>query len=151
MTDFLESKIKPLVEALDTWPEIEAFSSCEGHKSPDWRSIPHVTFTCDDGSTLRKICERLRGTQCLIALRRWQLDHDGTPPDLETIVKAAGMQGVPPDPYTGRPLQMTTVNGEPVIYSVGMDGKDDQGRVDIWKSAQPGKIGDLLFRLNTMR
>jgi len=68
MTDFLESKIKPLVEALDTWPGIETFSSCEGHKSPDWRSIPHVTFTCDDGSTLREICERLRGTQWRITL-----------------------------------------------------------------------------------
>jgi len=68
MTDFLESKIKPLVEALDTWPGTETFSSCEGHKSPDWRSIPHVTFTCDDGSSLREICERLRGTQWRITL-----------------------------------------------------------------------------------
>ena len=93
----------------------------------------------------------LRGTQCLIALRRWQLEHDGPPPDLETIVKAAGMQGIPADPYTGRPIQMTMIDDEPVIYSVAMDGKDDRGRVDVWKSAQPGKIGDLLFRLNATR
>ncbi len=90
----------------------------------------------------------LRGTRCLIALRRWQIDHDGPPPDLETIVKAAGMQSIPADPYTGRPMQMTTVNGEPVIYSVAMDGKDDGGRIDVWKSSQRGKLGDLLFRLN---
>jgi len=89
----------------------------------------------------------LRGTKCLVALRRWQLEHDGLPPDLETIVKAAGMPSVPADPYTGRPMQMTTINGEPVIYSVAMDGKDDRGRVDIWKSPQPGQVGDLLFRL----
>jgi hypothetical protein len=42
---------------------------------------------------------------------------------------------------------MTNIGGEPVIYSVGPDGKDDQGRVDVWKSSQPGKLGDLLFRL----
>jgi hypothetical protein len=89
----------------------------------------------------------LRGTKCLIALRRWQLDHDGPPPDLEAIVKAAGMQGVPPDPYTGRPMQMTMIDGQPVIYSVGMDGKDDGGRVNIYKSSRPGRLGDLLFRL----
>jgi hypothetical protein len=68
MADFLESKIKPLVQALDTWPGIKTFSSCEGHESPDWRSIPHVTFTCDDDATLREICERLRGTQWRIIL-----------------------------------------------------------------------------------
>ena len=44
MTDFLESKIKPLVEALDTWPEIETFSSCEGHKSPDSEVNPSCDF-----------------------------------------------------------------------------------------------------------
>jgi hypothetical protein len=89
----------------------------------------------------------LRGTKCLIALRRWQLDHDGPPPDLESAVKAAGMPEVPTDPFCGQPLRMTNIGGEPVIYSVAMDGKDDQGRVDVWKSSQPGKLGDILFRL----
>ena len=68
MTDFLEPKIKPLVEALNTWPGIRTFSSCEGHETSGGQSIPHVTFMCKDDGTLREICERLRGTAWKIAL-----------------------------------------------------------------------------------
>ena len=68
MTDFVEPKIRPLVEALNTWPGIETFSSCEGHENRDSKSIPHVTFTCRDEADLREICERLRGTRWTITL-----------------------------------------------------------------------------------
>ena len=89
-----------------------------------------------------------RGTKCLVALRRWQLEHDTPPSDLTAVIQAAGMKEVPTDPFSGQPMRMTMVNGEPVIYSVAMDGKDDRGRVDVWESSQRGKLGDLLFRLN---
>ena len=88
----------------------------------------------------------LRGTQCLVALRRWQLEHDDPPPDLDTIVKAAGMSQVPTDPYSDRPMLMTTVDGRPVIYSVGPDGKDDRALVE-WNLSTRNSTGDLLFRL----
>ena len=90
----------------------------------------------------------MRGTQCLVALRRWQLEHADPPKDLETIVKAAGMPGVPIDPYSGQPLRMAVLDGKPVIYSVGPDGKDDKAQLewDQWNQ-QPGNAGDLIFRL----
>jgi hypothetical protein len=67
----------------------------------------------------------LRGTRCLVALRRWQLEHaDAAPPDLATLVKAAGMPGVPLDPYSNQPLRLALIAKRPVIYSVGPDGKD---------------------------
>ena len=87
----------------------------------------------------------LYGAQCLIALRRWQFDHQEPPKDLETLVKAAGMKGVPIDPYSDQPLHMTALQGEPVIYSVGPDGKDDQATV-VWDMI-PGHAGDYVFRL----
>jgi hypothetical protein len=88
----------------------------------------------------------LRGAQCLIALRRWQLDHQEPPNDLETLVKAVGMKGVPIDPYSDQPLLMTLLQGEPVIYSVGKDGKDDRALAD-WRYGQ--QPGDFVFRLQT--
>jgi hypothetical protein len=95
-----------------------------------------------------KVCLRyqaaLRGTQCLVALRRWQLEHSQPPKDLDTVVKAAGMPGVPIDPYCDQPLRMTLLQGEPVVYSVGEDGKDDRAMADWRFGSQPG---DLLFRL----
>jgi hypothetical protein len=87
----------------------------------------------------------LRGTQCLVALRRWQLEHAETPPDLTTLVKAAGMPSVPIDPWSGQPLRMALVAGKLLIYSVGPDGKDDKAQLESnLPSEQPG---DLIFRL----
>jgi hypothetical protein len=88
-----------------------------------------------------------RGTQCLVALRRWQLQHADAPPDLKTLVKAAGMSGVPIDPFSGQPLRMAVLWGKPVIYSVGRDGKDDHGRVEEWDRNRRKWQGDLIFRL----
>ncbi|OHB66210.1 MAG: hypothetical protein A2V70_12275 [Planctomycetes bacterium RBG_13_63_9] len=87
----------------------------------------------------------LRGTQCLIALRRWQLEHEELPKDLDTLVKAAGMPGVPIDPFSDRPLLMTVIEGKAVIYSVGPDGKDDKALSESMPGT--GEPGDLIFRL----
>ena len=86
----------------------------------------------------------LRGTQCLVALRRWQLEHTELPRDLDTVVKDAGMPAVPTDPFSDQPLRMTVVKGKPVVYSVGPDGKDDKALFE-WKGGR--QPGDLIFRL----
>lgn len=90
----------------------------------------------------------LRGTQCLVALRRWQLEHAAPPPDIETLVKAAGMPGVPLDPYSDQPLRMGSVMGMPVIYSVGPDGQDDKAQVE-W-NFDPREPGDFIFQLEKL-
>jgi hypothetical protein len=87
-----------------------------------------------------------RGTQCLIALRRWQLEHDAPPSDLATVVLAAGMAAVPIDPYSDEPLKTADVNGQKVVYSIGADGRDDGGLIEWNLSVRPPK-GDLIFRL----
>ena len=83
----------------------------------------------------------------MVALRRWQLEHTDEAPDLETLVKAAGMTSIPIDPYSGKPLRMGSDVGKQVIYSVGPDGKDDKAEVE-WNWAQKG-LGDFIFRLET--
>jgi hypothetical protein len=88
----------------------------------------------------------LAGTKCLIALRRWQLEHEELPTNLDVIVKAAGMPAVPIDPYADQPMRLTVLNGEPVIYSVGPDRQDDHAAVD-WKG-EAGKSGDVSFRIS---
>ena len=89
---------------------------------------------------------------CLVSLRRWQLEQDTPPPDLAAAIRAAGMKEVPTDPYSGQPMRMTTIQGELVIYSVAMDGKDDRGRIDLWENYKHGKPeGDILFRLEAPR
>jgi len=92
---------------------------------------------------------RLNATKCLVALRRWQLTRGGPPRDLGPVVKAAGMTGIPTDPYSGQPLKLAILDSRPVIYSVGPDGKDGGGKVEAnpFSAAGPRRQGDVTFRL----
>ncbi len=86
----------------------------------------------------------VRGTTCLIALRMWMDRTHQVPSDLDTVVKAAGLPKVPIDPYSGEPLRLVLLDGKPVVYSIGKDGRDDGGRID---SDHGRKPGDQTYRL----
>ena len=90
----------------------------------------------------------LHTTECLIALRLWRIRSREAATDLEKVTRAAGLPGVPIDPYSGQPLRMAIIDGEPVIYSVGKDGRDDGGRID---SDLDRKPGDRTFRLPAVK
>jgi len=90
---------------------------------------------------------QIRAYQCLVALKLWKYRTNRVPADLATVAKAAGLRQVPIDSYSGQPLRMAIINGEPVVYSVGKDGRDDGGRVD---SDFDRKPGDQTFRLPTV-
>jgi hypothetical protein len=42
-------------------------------------------------------------------------------------------------------MRLTWINGQPVVYSVGRDGKDDGGQIDSDRDQRPA--GDLIYRL----
>ena len=54
------------------------------------------------------------------------------------------MKTVPLDPYDGKAMRLAVLDGKPVIYSVGRDGRDDGGQKDSKLDMQPG---DLIYRL----
>jgi len=87
----------------------------------------------------------LQATECQVAARRWQLEHNGELSDLASMVEAAGMDSVPTDPYSGDPLKMIGTGDDFTIYSVGDDGKDDKARIDSQGLAD--KKGDVVFRM----
>ena len=87
----------------------------------------------------------LRATECLIIMRRWELTHRGLPRVLTVAVKEAGLKAIPIDPYDGRPMRMAVLDGQPVVYSVGKDGRDDGGQKDSKYDTLPG---DLIYRLS---
>ena len=88
----------------------------------------------------------IRAAEGLIVVRRWQLRHgrDDAPPSLDAAAKEAGLPSLPVDPYDGRPIRLADVNGQPTVYAIGPDGKDDGGRIDGDRSPDSG---DLLLRL----
>ncbi len=88
---------------------------------------------------------RLRIAEGQVAVRRWQLGHDGElPPSLDAAAKDAGLLSVPLDPYDGRPIRFAVVDGRPTVYAIGQDGRDDGGRID---NARSPDSGDVLLRL----
>ena len=58
----------------------------------------------------------------------------------------AGLPAVPPDPFDGKPMRLAKIGGNPVVYSVGKDGRDDGGLHD---SEGDRHEGDLTFRLRS--
>lgn len=79
-----------------------------------------------------------------IAVKRFEVYHNGWPSSLEVAAAETPLKTVPADPFSGEPLKYSVVNGRPTIYSVGQDLKDDGGNTDL----QPGSpTRDILFVL----
>ena len=71
--------------------------------------------------------------------------HTALPEDLGTACKEAGLNAVPIDPFSGKPMKFVVFDGQPVVYSFGIDGKDDGGKIDALRNAGHG---DLIYRLS---
>ncbi len=87
----------------------------------------------------------LRDALALVAIRHWQLRHaDALPSSLAEACRDAGMPAVPADPYDGKPLRMTLINGQTVVYCLGKDGRDDRGQRAALRAHNDG---DVLLRM----
>jgi hypothetical protein len=63
-------------------------------------------------------------------------------PGLAPACAEAGLPAVPLDPFGRGPLARARVEGRWVVYSVGLDGTDEGGRVD--NDYNRRKTGDLV-------
>lgn len=71
--------------------------------------------------------------------------HRGAPTDMASLIAAAGLKVIPTDPYDGKKMKLANLSGEPIIYAVGSDGKDDGGQKDSNRDSLP--TGDVIYRL----
>ncbi len=75
-----------------------------------------------------------------IAIRRYQLDHTGTlPATLDRLVPDY-LTGLPPDPLSGKDLRYQPEADGFLLYSVGLDGKDDAGSTAFMRSKIAGQF-----------
>jgi len=72
------------------------------------------------------ITTQVRAARAAIAIERHRLAHGSYPATLAEVVPAY-LPAAPIDPFDGKPLRYMLVNGRPMLYSVGCDGKDDGG------------------------
>jgi hypothetical protein len=87
---------------------------------------------------------RIAGTQCLIAVKRYILTHNKIPSDLAAAVKETTLKAVPIDPFDGQPMRYKIMNGNPIVYSVGPNQKDD-GAAREWFVDQ--EDGDFIYHI----
>jgi hypothetical protein len=59
---YIDEGIKPLVVALNEWPEVETVASCEGHPLKEGYTKPYVSFKSERRSSVRTLKDRIKGT-----------------------------------------------------------------------------------------
>lgn len=86
----------------------------------------------------------LRCAIAALAAERYRLEHERWPDDLQALVPGQ-LDAVPLDPYDGQPLRYRRTADGAIIYSVGIDLKDDGGKLPR-KGARPAE-GDVGVQL----
>jgi hypothetical protein len=86
----------------------------------------------------------LRCGATALAVERYRLEHRAWPRDLAALAPAY-LKEAPKDPYDGRPLRYRRTGDGVVVYSVGPDLADNEGKLD--RSGQLGDGVDVGFQL----
>ena len=71
----------------------------------------------------------LRCAQVAVALERYRLKREDWPSSLDALVKAGFLKEVPVDPYDAKPLRFKKTPTGVIVYSVGMNKVDDNGKL----------------------
>jgi len=84
-----------------------------------WRASPMQWYSTQRRDT----------TLVALALELYRREHGDWPASLDALVPTF-IPTIPRDQYDGGPLKYRITDGGPLVYSVGVDRKDDHGRVD---------------------
>jgi hypothetical protein len=93
----------------------------------------------------------LRCAFVAIAVERYRLAHNQWPDSL-TVLVPEFLRELPLDPYNGSPLKYRRLSNGVVIYSVGLDGKDNGGKLNRQNPTAEGtEIGFQLWNVKHRR
>jgi hypothetical protein len=128
--------------------------SREQRWSPVTKILPDMTF-CYFQS--HRVAMQLDATRVVIALARYRRRHGAWPETLDKLVPDF-LDELPPDRFDGKPLRYRPHDGQPIVYSVGLDRDDDSAGpmpakelpdlVGLWSAEDPDPAqvdGDLLL------
>jgi hypothetical protein len=87
----------------------------------------------------------LRCAAVAVAAERYRRDKGHWPNTLAVLQETGYLRAVPADLFDGRPLRWRRLDDGAVVYSVGPDGQDNGGKLDLTNPEAPGT--DLGFRL----
>jgi hypothetical protein len=70
-------------------------------------------------------------TLTVLALKRWRLEKGAYPQTLNELIAGGFLKALPLDPYSDKPLIYRKTGDDFILYSVGPNFKDDDGKVAI--------------------
>ena len=138
-TRYVEALELPLSERLQAAKAVEN----ELHDLPRYRVLTRALFPALSRAVQIDIVNIARLRTCLaaVAVQRYRLAHGELPETLSQLVPAY-LDGVPEDPFDGKPLRYKRLAKGYVVYSIGHDGKDDGGK-EVDGNGEP----DITFRI----
>lgn len=91
---------------------------------------------------------QLRLTMTALAIERFRLAHGRTPPETLAVLVPEFLPDVPTDPFDGKPIRYRRTESGYILYSTGIDRKDDGGThtVPDQKGRARGNL-DLVFEV----
>jgi hypothetical protein len=122
--------------ALPLWERVEsradqAVSETVGTSIKRYRYLLITVFVPSlsrAGILAEKATQRRDAALVAVALELYRRDHRDWPASLHELTPQY-LPAVPLDRYDGKPLRYRVVEGQPVLYSIGVDRDDDGGRV----------------------
>jgi hypothetical protein len=102
-------------------------------------AVLKVAQACQRGQAI------LRGAVAAVAAERYRRQHGRWPAAQAQLVQAGLLRAALVDPYDAQPLRLRPLADGIVIYSVGPDGIDDNGKID--RKNITAKGTDIGFRL----
>lgn len=125
MQEYIEAARLPASERLRSFREIE--SRCE--TLPRSYAITHnIVPSMTALASVDLVNQaRLLTAQTAVAVERYRIAAGRLPVDLSDLVPAY-LDGVPEDPFDGRPLRYKTLRAGYLLYSIGRDETDNDGK-----------------------
>jgi hypothetical protein len=131
MRDYVEASRLPFSQSIGVSAQIAARART-AMESADPLEVAHfeVSALLADGDNVAFLAAARAEALCnltltAIAAKRYHLEHGQWPSDLQSLGEFLGE--MPLDPYDGKPLRMMVRDEELVIYSIGLDGRDNGG------------------------
>ncbi|MEM7392554.1 MAG: hypothetical protein AAF492_09405 [Verrucomicrobiota bacterium] len=89
----------------------------------------------------------LGGTRLMIAIRRFQADHENEPPDRLDQLIPDYIESLPPDPFSTNAADFVYAReaGSWRLYSLGPDAEDNQGRTNAMYTIKESEGKDIVF------
>lgn len=84
-------------------------------------------------------------TKAILAILAYRARTGHFPDSLAELVAVGGLDGVPIDPYSGKPLVYKIVGKDFALYSVGADFSDNDGLTTSRSWFETGEVGDYVF------